>query len=82
MLATDLPGAVWGKSTRSANNCACVEVALLPDGNVGVRDSKDPAGPALIFTPQEWNAFTGGVVDGEFTLAALAARAEAPSAPV
>jgi hypothetical protein len=33
---------------------------------VGVRDSKNPAGPALIFTPSEWDAFTTGVQVGEF----------------
>jgi hypothetical protein len=33
---------------------------------VGVRDSKNPTGPALIFTPSEWDAFTAGVADGEF----------------
>jgi hypothetical protein len=33
---------------------------------VGVRDSKNPTGPALVFTPGEWDAFTAGVVDGEF----------------
>jgi hypothetical protein len=43
-----------------------VEVAHLDDGLVGVRDSKNPGGPALVFTPGEWDAFTGGVTDGEF----------------
>ncbi|WP_147944534.1 DUF397 domain-containing protein [Microbispora sp. CSR-4] len=62
------PAAVWFKSSRSANNCACVEVAMLPDGHVGVRDSKNPGGPALVFTPAEWDAFIGGVKDGEFDL--------------
>ncbi|WP_084161263.1 DUF397 domain-containing protein [Nocardia sp. BMG51109] len=33
---------------------------------VGVRDSKNPTGPALVFTPSEWDAFTTGVKDGEF----------------
>jgi hypothetical protein len=43
-----------------------VEVAHLDGGLVGVRDSKNPGGPALVFTPGEWDAFTGGVTDGEF----------------
>jgi hypothetical protein len=38
------------------------------DGVVAVRDSKDPAGPALVFTPAEWDAFVGGAKDGEFDL--------------
>ncbi|MGI5155856.1 DUF397 domain-containing protein [Microbispora sp. CA-102843] len=66
MSATSLPAANWFKSSRSANNCACVEVAMLDDGNVSVRDSKDPDGPALVFTPAEWDAFLDGVREGEF----------------
>lgn len=46
----------------------CVEVRLLNDGNVAVRDSKDPAKPAHEFTPREWAAFLKGVRAGEFDL--------------
>lgn len=35
-------------------------------GGHAVRDSKDPSGPVLRFTPAEWAAFTAGVRDGEF----------------
>jgi hypothetical protein len=56
----------WTKSSLSYANGDCVEVARLPDGQIGVRDSKDPAGPMLRFTPPEWAAFTAGVRDGEF----------------
>jgi hypothetical protein len=56
----------WTKSSFSFANGDCVEVASLPDGTVVVRDSKDPAGPALGFTPAEWEAFLGGVRNGEF----------------
>ncbi|MEU0499950.1 DUF397 domain-containing protein [Nocardia sp. NPDC005998] len=41
-------------------------MAWLAGGQVGVRDSKNPAGAALIFTPSEWDAFTAGMNDGEF----------------
>jgi hypothetical protein len=55
---------MWRKSTRSYTN-GCVEVAFV-DGQVAVRDSKDPSGPVLVFTPFEWTAFLGGVRDREF----------------
>jgi len=64
----DLTGAVWRKSIRSGNGGNCVEVANNLPGIIAVRDSKDPNGPALVFTPSEWAAFTGGVKDGEFDL--------------
>ncbi|MFI7519850.1 DUF397 domain-containing protein [Micromonospora globbae] len=55
---TDLTGAVWRKSTRSGGNGGnCVEVATNLPGVVAVRDSKDPYGPALAFTPATWAAF-------------------------
>jgi hypothetical protein len=62
----DLTHAVWRKSSQSGSGGACVEVAELADGGRAVRDSKNPSGPALRFTPAEWAAFTAGVRDGEF----------------
>ena len=59
-------GAHWVKSSLSFSNGACVEVADLPYGVVGVRHSKDPEGPVLRFTPAEWHAFLGGARLGEF----------------
>ena len=56
----------WVKSSLSFANGNCVEVADLPDGRIGVRDSKDARGPVLRFTPDEWSAFLGGVRGGEF----------------
>jgi hypothetical protein len=58
----------WIKSSKSFSNGNCVEVANLPDGEVGVRDSKDRDGGVLRFTPSEWTAFLGGVRNGEFAL--------------
>ena len=49
----------WIKSSCSMTNGNCVEVAGLPDELIGVRDSKNPAGPVLGFTPGEWDAFVG-----------------------
>ncbi|WP_433728071.1 DUF397 domain-containing protein [Nocardia sp. CA-129566] len=65
-MSVDLSGAQWFKSSRSSANQECVEVAFLDGGMVGVRDSKNPAAAALVFSPGEWKAFTAGVVDGEF----------------
>lgn len=62
----DLTGANWFKSSRSQGGQDCVEVAFLDGGHVGVRDSKNPTGPALVFTPGEWDAFTAGAHGGEF----------------
>jgi hypothetical protein len=65
----DLTGATWRKASRSGNNGGnCVEVARNLPGIVAVRDSKDPHGPKLAFTPDEWRAFTAGVTAGEFDL--------------
>ncbi|WP_157556404.1 DUF397 domain-containing protein [Herbidospora yilanensis] len=63
----DMSRAVWRKSSFSGT-AQCVEVARLDEQHVGVRDSKNESGPALIFTPQEWRAFVGGVKNGEFDL--------------
>ncbi len=69
----DLTGAPWRKSSYSGGNGgACVEIAVVPGSKEGsdyvitMRDSKDPDGPVLTFTPDEWKAFTLGVQDGEF----------------
>jgi hypothetical protein len=58
----------WRKSRRSGGGDNCVEVAVSTLGHIGVRDSKDRQGPVLVFSPQEWVAFTSGVRDGEFDL--------------
>lgn len=56
----------WTKSRRSNATGNCVEVAELPGGAVALRNSRDPDGPALIYTPAEIAAFLGGVKDGDF----------------
>jgi hypothetical protein len=56
----------WVTSSFSFANGNCVQVARLPDGGIGVRDSKDPAGAVLRFTPAEWHAFLAGARNQEF----------------
>jgi hypothetical protein len=58
--------ASWRKSTASNPSGACVEVAALPGGDVAVRNSRHPSGPALVYTKAEIAAFLAGVRNGEF----------------
>jgi hypothetical protein len=57
---------VWIKSSLSAYGPDCVEVAGLGSDQIRVRDSKNPRGGILNFTIREWDAFIGGVRNGEF----------------
>lgn len=66
MNSADLTGAQWFKSSRSSGTKECVEMAHLDGGLVGVRDSKNPTGPALVFTPGEWDVFLAGAKSGDF----------------
>ena len=64
--ATELTNVTWQKSKHSNPNGACVEVAHLANGEVAVRNSRFPAGPALVYTHEEIAAFLAGAKDGEF----------------
>jgi hypothetical protein len=64
----NLANAMWRRSTRSGPySDNCVEVAFV-DGAIAMRDSKNPSGSVLIFTPSEWDAFVEGAKDGEFDI--------------
>jgi hypothetical protein len=60
----DTTRAVWRKSSRSSSDGQCVEFADLGD-TIGVRDSKDPTGPALAFSPVGWTEFLASVKTGK-----------------
>ena len=66
VLAGALLGVRWRKSARSSAQGNCVELARLAGTEVAIRNSRDPEGPALVFTGAELDAFLGGVKDGEF----------------
>ncbi|GGS78329.1 DUF397 domain-containing protein [Streptomyces griseoviridis] len=57
--------ASWTKSRHSNAEGNCVEVARV-DGGIALRNSRDPDGPALVYTPAEVAAFLAGAKDGEF----------------
>ena len=65
-LGTPDSASRWIKSSLSFANNNCVEVACLPDGQIGVRDSKNPEGAILRFTSAGWQAFLAGARRGEF----------------
>lgn len=66
IAATWLRRAVWRKSQRSNPSGNCVEIAFLGGGEVALRNSRFPDGPALIFGRADWDAFLGGAQDGDF----------------
>lgn len=58
----------WRKSSYSGttNNSECVELAVLADGTIAMRDCKEPAAGMLRFTRGEVRAWFAGVKAGEF----------------
>jgi hypothetical protein len=65
----DLSRAAWRKSTYSGQDGNCVEIAANLPGIIAIRDSKNPAGPALTFTHSGWAAFIRGIKAGDSGLA-------------
>ncbi|WP_151479912.1 DUF397 domain-containing protein [Streptomyces albicerus] len=64
MPASELGELGWERPWSGPNGGQCVEAKQLADGRVALRQSADPAGPALIYTPEEIAAFIAGVKQG------------------
>lgn len=62
--STTLTGAAWRRSSHSTAANNCVEAAALSAGRVAVRDSKDVAGPALLFSQGAWDSFVQALREG------------------
>lgn len=66
IAANQLQDVTWRKSKRSGAVGNCVEIAELANGEIAMRNSRFPSGPALIYTQAEIAAFVAGAKDGEF----------------
>jgi hypothetical protein len=64
--APQLTGIRWQKSRRSNSQGACVELGGLADGEIAIRNSRYPEGPALLYTRAEIRALIEGVKEGDF----------------
>ncbi|MCP9213110.1 DUF397 domain-containing protein [Streptomyces cucumeris] len=66
MPADRITGVTWQKGSASLGDGNCVEVAGLPGGDIAMRNSRFPDGPALVFTSSELKAFIVGAKATEF----------------
>ncbi|MGP9018874.1 DUF397 domain-containing protein [Streptomyces sp. BR1] len=66
VMASDLEGASWFKSSYSNGGGNCVEVSAGHADGVPVRDSKAPHGPALVLDTTAWSTFVAAVKGGQF----------------
>ncbi|WP_100444496.1 DUF397 domain-containing protein [Glycomyces xiaoerkulensis] len=68
----DADAARWVRPDAAEGTPGELEIGFAPDGLVAIRRADDPGGTILIYTPDEWEAFVGGVRDGEMDLSVLA----------
>lgn len=64
--AADLGPVTWRRPAGVTAGDENVEFAVLDDGEVAVRNARDPEGPVLVYTPAEISAFVDGAKKGEF----------------
>ena len=65
-MPADVLPVTWRKSTASNPSGCCVEVAEMPDGAIAMRNSRHPAGPALIYSRADLAAFLAAAKKGDF----------------
>lgn len=63
-ISGGIPATRWRKSSHSAHDGNCVEVAPLPGSRVAVRDSKNPRSSPAIVSSQDWSVFIDKIKNG------------------
>lgn len=66
MATPNLSVTNWRISSFSGNNGTCVQLAVLSDGRIAVRNSTHPDDGTVLFTRAEMSAWLHGVKAGEF----------------
>jgi hypothetical protein len=55
---------IW-RTALSCDGGACVEVAA-DQNSILIRNSRQPSGPLIEYTPEEWHEFVSGIKKGDF----------------
>lgn len=72
----DTASARWVRPEADDGTPGELEIGFADNGLVAMRRVDDPEGTILIYTPDEWEAFVGGVRDGELDLGVLVEDAQ------
>ncbi|SDE20504.1 DUF397 domain-containing protein [Glycomyces harbinensis] len=67
----DTATARWERPDADDGTLGELEIGFAANGLVAMRRADDAEGTILIYTPEEWEAFVGGVRDGELDLRVL-----------